>query len=70
MEWVIEVRRGNAHGGDRYIRRSRTGNLMWGSLRRAEVFRYASDAHEVARHHEGAAVVRLIREGSFLHVSR
>lgn len=46
MEWVIEQRRGPFHGGDYYLRQSRKGNYVWGTLRLATVFQYASDAQK------------------------
>jgi len=74
MEWVIEQRRGNAHGGDVYLRKSQAGNLVWGDLRDARVFQFASKAQKFL-HKSGQEghVVRLIRSSpkdSFWLVSR
>lgn len=64
MEWVIERRQGNAHGGDQYARLSRSGRIVWGSLHHAEVFPYAAEAQRFAHKHalEGR-VQRLVRSG-------
>jgi hypothetical protein len=74
MEWVIEQRRGNAHGGDVYLRRSRAGNLVWGDLHDAKVFDYASEAqkflHKVGEEGRVVQLIRSSQKDSFWLVSR
>jgi len=74
MEWVIEQRRGNAHGGDRYLRVSRKENYVWGGLHDAEVFPFASKAQKfLHKSGEEGQVVKLVRsspEDSFWLVQR
>ena len=74
MEWVIEQRRGNDHGGDRYLRKSKAGNLVWGDLHDARVFNYASKAQKfLHKSGEDGLVVELNRsspEDSFWLIMR